>query len=95
MAEIMVKCDDAVHFSTRYIQDVGDQRLGLAVDIAKFLLQGMQDRQQRPRHRLFAGNDGAGHIDIPGRVRAHGILPRPATVLICEIKHMLPVALVM
>ena len=74
-AEIVVEGDDAVHLGARQVQRLGDQRHRLAVDVAELLLDGVQDRQQRARHRLPGGNDAAGGLGIPGRVRMNGYSP--------------------
>src|SRR5262249_39834461 len=74
---VVIKRDDAVHLGARQVQDVGDQRFGVAVDVAEFLLQGMEDGQQRPRLFLLLNDDGAGGFGIPGRIRGHGTSPGP------------------
>ena len=47
-AEIVVEGDDAVDLGARQIERLGDQRHGRFGDVAERLLQGVQDRQQRP-----------------------------------------------
>ena len=64
--EIVIKCNDAVHLGAGDIERLGDQRLGRFVDIAKFLLQSVQDRQHRAFEIEAAPNSLESDIFIPG-----------------------------
>ena len=63
--EVMIECDDPVHFRARQVQLLRDQRRGLLRHTAERLLHGMQDRQHRPFAIIEFCNDAACAIFVP------------------------------
>jgi hypothetical protein len=85
-AEVVVEGDDAVDFGPRTVQGSGDQRLGGLVDAAEFLLQGVQNGQQRAVQMQQFPDALARQIGIPRRLPSHFI---PSTGIgASELRHM-------
>ena len=64
-AEIVIEGDDAVYLGPGDVQGLGEQRLGSLIDIAEFLLQGVQHRQQRTLAIEAAPNELQRDLFIP------------------------------
>ena len=70
-AEIVIEADDAVDLGAGDIESLGDQRLGGFVDIAEFLLQSVQDRQQRTFAVEAAPNPLQRHFFVPRHLKGN------------------------
>ena len=57
VAEIVIEGHDAVHFGARKIQRVGDHRKRFLRHVTEFILNLMQDRQQRAFQALELVDD--------------------------------------
>ena len=68
----MVEGDDAVRLGAGDIQSLGDQQLGGFIDITKFLLQSVEDREQPTGCRLLGGDDDG--VDLGISQEGHGAL---------------------
>ena len=88
--EVVVEGDDAVHFRAREVQDLGDEPDCLAVDVAELVLQRVQDRQERTRHRSPGSDDAARRLDVPWRIPAQPLVSDPGRSSRREIGHMSP-----
>ncbi len=64
-AEIMVECNNAVHFGAAEVQRFGDERRGGLVDMAELMLQGMKNRQHGPFETGMLADDRLGARGIP------------------------------
>ena len=58
-----------MNFGTRAVERSSDERLGGLVDVAEFVLQGLQNGQQRAIHLAVLRNDFASAIRTPCLVR--------------------------
>jgi hypothetical protein len=66
----MVEGDDAVRLGAGDIQSLGDQQLGGFINITKFLLQSVDDRQQPTGCRLLGGDDDGVGLGISQKGRS-------------------------
>jgi hypothetical protein len=65
VAEVVIEGDDAMELGPRAVERSGDERLGGLVDVAEFVLQGLQNGQQRAVHLAVLRNDFACAIRTP------------------------------
>ena len=73
--KIVIKADHAERFGARDIQRVGDQRDRGVVDIAKLLLQIVQDRQRSAWRVALSVDERLRQRQIKGRSAGHNYPP--------------------
>ena len=64
-AEVVIEGDDAVHLGAGQIERLGDHRLGRLGDIAKSVLEAMENREQRPLGVPVTTDDLGRQICVP------------------------------
>jgi hypothetical protein len=75
--KVVIKADHAKRLSARDVQGVRNEGNDTIVDVAKLLLQIVQNWQRRARDVPLAIDQRPRQIQIKGRSARHDILPEP------------------